>query len=95
MRAADVDKDRQEAELLERIKRGLPGETEQRYRQLIAERQAEVLTPVALEELKSLTDQAEKLQVERTEHLVELAELRGVPLTDLMTELGIEPSPIE
>ncbi len=74
---------------------GLPGRSEQRYRQLIAERQAEMLTPAALAELKGLTDQAEKLQAERMKHLVELAELRGAPLTDLMAELGIEPLPVE
>ncbi len=87
--------DRRESELLEAINQGLPTESEKRYRELIAERQAETLSPAALEELKSLTDQAEKLQAERMAHLVNLAQLRGVPLTDLMTELGIEPSPIE
>ncbi len=87
--------DRRESELLEEINRGLPPESETRYRELIAERQAETLTAAGLEELKSLTDQAEKLQAERMAHLVSLAQLRGVSLTDLMTELGIEPSPVE
>ncbi len=86
---------RRESDLLEAINRGLPAESEKRYRELIAERQAGTLTPVALEELKSLTDQAETLQAERMAHLVSLAELRGVSLSDVMTELGIEPSPIE
>ena len=87
--------DRRESELLEAINRGLPVESEKRYRELIAERQAETLTSLGLEELKELTEQAEKLQTERMAHLVSLAQLRGVPLTDLMTELGIEPSPVE
>ncbi len=87
--------EQRESELLEAINRGLPAELEARYRELIAERQAETLTSSALEELRSLTDQAEKLQAERMAHLVSLAQLRGVPLTDLMTELGIEPSPVE
>ncbi len=87
--------ERRESELLEAINRCLPAESEKRYRQLIAERQAETLSPAALEELKRLTDQAEELQAERMAHLVSLAQLRGVSLTDLMTELGIEPSPIE
>lgn len=87
--------ERRESELLEAINRGLPAASEKRYRELIAERQAEALTPAALEELKRLTDQAEKLQAERMAHLVSLAQFRGVSLTDLMTELGIEPSPVE
>lgn len=87
--------DRRESELLEAINRGLPAELEGRYRELIAEREAETLGPAELEELMSLTIQAEKLQAERMENLVDLAQLRGVSLTDLMTELGIEPSPVE
>ena len=87
--------ERREGELLEAINRGLPAESEERYRELIAARQAETLTPTALEDLKCLTDQAERIQAERMAHLVELAQLRGVLLTDLMTELGIEPSPVE
>lgn len=87
--------DRRESELLEAINRGLPAESERRYRELIAQRQAETLTEAALEELKGLGDQAEKLQAERMRHLVDLAQLRGVPLADLMDELGIEPSPVE
>ena len=87
--------ERRESELLEAINRGLPAESEERYRELIAKRQAEALTPATLEELKRLTDQAEKLQAERIAHLVSLAQLRAVSLADLMTELGIEPSPVE
>ncbi len=87
--------ERRESELLEAINRGLSAESEQRYRELIAERQAETLTPAALEELKSLTDQAETLQAERMAHLVALAQLRSVSLVDLIAELGIEPSPVE
>ncbi len=87
--------DRQESELLEKINEGLPAELEERYRGLIAARQAETLAPAEMEELQAITEQAEALQAERMKHLVALAQLRGVPLTDLMTELGIEPRPVE
>lgn len=87
--------DRRESELLEAINRGLPVESETRYRELIAERQAETISTAELEELKSLTDHAEQLQAERMAYLVSLAQLRGVSLPDLMTDLGIEPSPVE
>lgn len=85
----------QESELLERINRALPPESEQRYRKLIATRQAKELTPAELEELLCLTDQAERLQAERIQHLADLARLRGVSLTELMEELRIEPLPVE
>ena len=87
--------ERRESELLERINRALPPETEERYRQLIATRQAKELTPAELEELLNLTDRAERLQAERIRHLADLAQLRGVSLTGLMEELGIEPLPVE
>ena len=87
--------DRQESELMEKINEGLPDETEDRYRELIAARQAETLTSAEMAELQAITEKAETLQAERMKHLVALAQLRDVPLTELMTELGIEPRPIE
>jgi len=87
--------DRQESELLEKINQGLPHQAEKRYRELIAARQAETLTSAEMEELMSLTDHAEKIQAERVRYLAELAQLRGVSLTELMTTLGIRPLPVE
>ena len=84
-----------ESELLEKINRALPPESEQRYRKLIAVRQAKELTPAELEELLSLTDQAERLQAERIQHLADLARIRGVSLTELMDDLGIAPLTVE
>ncbi len=84
-----------ESELLEQINRSLPPQAEERYRQLITIRQAEALTPAELEELLSLTEQDETLQAERAKYLADLAKMRGVPLSRLMTELGIEPIPVE
>ncbi len=75
--------------------RELPIAFETRYRELIAKRQAGTISTAELEELKSLTDQAEKLQAERMADLVSLAQLCDVSLTDLMTDLGIKPSPVE
>lgn len=87
--------DRQESELLEKINQGLPQADEKRYRELIAARQAESLTAAEMDELMRLTDRAEKIQADRILHLVELAQLRGVSLSELMTELGIQPLPVE
>lgn len=87
--------ERRESELIEKINRALPPEAEMRYRELIAARQAESLSSAELEELLALTDRAEHLQAERMEHLIDLAQMRGVPLTDLMHELGIKPLSVD
>jgi len=80
-----------ESELLLAINRGLPSEASQRYRTLIDRRRAGMLSPEEHQELLSLTDEAERLQAERIEHLAELAQLRDKPLSALMDELGIRP----
>lgn len=82
-----------ESELLLAINRDLPAEVLERYRALMNRRRAGTLTPEEHQELLSLTDEAERLQAERIEHLAELAQLRGKPLGALMDELGIRPSP--
>ncbi len=87
--------ERREIVLLEKINRGLPPESERRFRQLIAARQDGVIRPEELDELITLTDEAETLQVERLEHLAELARIRGKDLLTVMNDLGIEPRPVE
>lgn len=85
----------EESELLQKINRGLPADLDERYRQLVAKRRTETLSHSEHEELLSLTDDVEKWQAERVAHMVRLADLRGVSLTDLMDDLGIEPPPVE
>lgn len=85
----------EESELLQKINRGLPADLDQRYRELVAKRRSDTLSPSEHKELLSLTDDVEKWQAERVGHLVKLAELRGVSLPDLMDDLGIEPPPVE
>ena len=46
--------DGRESELLERVNQGRPPETEKRYRELIAARQAEALSAGEMEEYRSL-----------------------------------------
>ena len=87
--------ERREIVLLEKINRGLPPESERRFRQLIAARQDGVIRPKGLDELITLTDEAEALQVDRLEHLAELARIRGKDLLTVMNDLGIEPRPVE
>ena len=82
-----------ESEWLQQINIGLPEETWQRYHKLIAKRRAETLTPDEQATLIKISDQIEKLNVNRVKHLVELARLRKVLLSTLMQRLGIETPP--
>jgi hypothetical protein len=78
-----------ESELLVRIGRGLPEELQERYRELIARRQAETLLPEEHQELLRLTNDVEQLVADRVEALAELARVRGIPLFALLNDLGI------
>jgi hypothetical protein len=78
-----------EAKLLLKINEGVPAALQQRYNELIAERQAETLAEDEYAELLRLTQQVEQIEVARVEHLAELARLRGISLTALMENLGI------
>jgi hypothetical protein len=80
-----------ESELLLKINEGIPSDIQKRYNELIAKRQAEILTPDEYAELLQMTQQVEKLEVRRVEYLAELARLRGMSLTALMKNLGIRP----
>lgn len=82
-----------ESELLLRINRGLAAEMAERYQELMSRRRAGALAGEELRELLRLTEESERLQAERVEHLTELARLRAKPLGALIEELGIRPSP--
>ena len=78
-----------EAELLQQINQGLSAEQQTQYERLIEKRLAETLTPAEQQELMQLNQQVEQLNVVRIKNLINLAELRQISLTQLMTELGI------
>lgn len=81
----------QEADLLQRINLAISSETWAEYRQLVARREQEEITPEELDLLISITDKIEIANAERIRYLAELARLRGVSLSELMHELGIQP----
>ena len=83
-----------EAELLKEISQGFPETFWQRYRDLIARRQAGTLTQREQAELIGLSDQAEERTLRRMQALVELAQRRGVPFEHLLHEMGIRPTPV-
>lgn len=77
-----------ETELILKINQGVPSELQARYDELIARRRAETLTPEEHGELLRLTEQMEGLEVQRVEHLAELARLRQTSLTAVMEALA-------
>lgn len=81
-----------ETELLQQIDRGIPAELHQQYRDLVAKRDAQTLTDQEYELLLELSDRIEVLAAQRTSLLVKLAQLRQVPLIQLMDDLGIQTS---
>ena len=81
----------QEADLLSRIRQGLPREIKERYPILIRKRDSDSLAPHEHQELINLTDQLEHLQAKRVEALADLVELRKVPLDELLLELNLQP----
>jgi hypothetical protein len=68
----------------------LPEDVQRRYDELIAKRDAETLSDAEHAELLRLTKQVEAFDVARVEALSQLAARRGVTLSALMRQLGIE-----
>ncbi len=79
-----------ETELLHEINRGLSAEDWQRYRELIAKRRAETLTPAEQSAPIALSDEIEPANVVRIKRLSELAHLPNTPIEALMDQLGIK-----
>lgn len=82
-----------EAELMQEINRGLPGEVWRRYGALKDKRRAATLTPEERSELITLSDRIEEMNVRRMETIVRLARLRQTSVDALMGDLGIR-SPV-
>jgi len=91
-RAGSLSLSLSESEFLEEINRGMPGESRCRLEELVARRQDEALSSEEHQELLQLTKQLESLEAERARHLVDLASLRGVSLSELLEQLGISAS---
>ncbi len=79
----------QETALLLKINHALPEDLHQEFLRLRDQRDAEIITDVENERLSDVSDRIEILAAERAEALVELANLRQVPLSKLMDDLGI------
>ena len=80
-----------ENELLKKIDLGISEAEWANYRRLISLRRAECLTEQEHEALILLGDKIELANAKRLQYLLELAQLRGVSLEKIMSDLGIKP----
>ncbi len=80
-----------ESELLPKINQNLPKQLLEQYEKIMRKCHEETLTESEHEQLLELTEQVEKSQVQRLEYLTQLAQIRQVSLTDLMSQMGIKP----
>ena len=82
--------DEVETELLAQINMGLADSEWERYHELIKRRQNESLTDEEHQELLRVSDRLEKQNVRRIECVSKLAQRRGLPLAEVMLQLGIK-----
>ncbi|MFM9946611.1 MAG: hypothetical protein ACKV1O_01605 [Saprospiraceae bacterium] len=84
---------KEETFVLKKINRGLPSDRKKRLIVLEAKRSAGTLNVEDQQELLAIIDELEQLNVERVHYLGELALMRGIPVRELMKQLGIRPQP--
>jgi hypothetical protein len=71
----------------------LPEQAMERYIFLQDKMELENLPETEYQELLNLVAQEEKKRNKRFQYLLELAQLRDIPLTQLMNQLGLNPIP--
>jgi hypothetical protein len=79
-----------EEQLLEKINLGISENVWREYKELKLQRKAETLDTKQVARLIELSDKIESANARRVKYLVQLSQLKKVPLRQLMTELGIE-----
>ena len=81
---------KEEEVLLQKSSLGLSEEFWEKYRGFVAIKESRVLTESERAEFIAMTDQVEAANARRMKHLVKLAQIRQVPLLQLMAQLGIK-----
>ncbi len=79
----------QESRLLQQINQGLPDDLDRRSKALREKSQNGTITPVESAEFGQVNGLIENLAAKRIEALIKLSELRQVPFTQLLDDLGI------
>jgi hypothetical protein len=88
-----TDKSYQERVLLGKINETALGlDKTLRYQLLVQKLEAETITDAEYAEFMELADKEEKIRCERLTYLVELAQLRAIPLPQLMEKMGLNRS---
>ena len=82
----------EEAKLLDRINQAIPAALQQQYQHLRTKREDESLNKQEHGQLIALSKQIEQIGAQRLEALATLAQLRQVSLSELMSQLGLEPA---
>lgn len=81
-----------EVELLQQISHHLSPTIRARYHELNIKLHDGIISDDEHQEFLGLVDQVELADAKRLQYLIELAQLRGVSLTALMTQLGLGAS---
>jgi hypothetical protein len=89
--AAKHSKKDVEAELLQKISKGLSEKDWLSYHTLLKQRREDNLSNTAHQELAKLIDKIELANANRMKHLIQLAQLRNTSLRQLMTDLELRP----
>jgi hypothetical protein len=82
----------EETDLLQRINTSLSAMEWERYRALLSKRDAENLSDNEQADLIALSDKLEEANVLRMEAVAELAQVRKVAVSELMSTLGLTPA---
>ena len=80
----------QETELLECINRPVPASLQQQYDQLSKQQRQNNLSENEHKALLNVIEQIEQFDLQRLQHLSNLAKLRNVSLDTVMQDLGIK-----
>jgi hypothetical protein len=84
----------EESRLIKRINRGLPEAVCSRYARLSQKRKKASLSDKEHAELLKLTHEFESRDADRAAALLELANLRRIPIRLLMKQMGIKAAPV-
>jgi len=80
---------KREAELLQKINLDISPETWADYFRLKEKRLQRSITEAELDHLQNIAEKIELANAKRLEVLLELSKIRGIPLRELMKELGL------
>jgi hypothetical protein len=85
----------EESKLIKRINRGFPEAMRSRYAQLSQKRKKKSLSDKEQSQLLKLTHEFESRDADRAAALLELANLRRMPIRLLMKQMGIKAAPLD